>query len=488
MEARIAAPSLEPTRTHLRRAVQALSLVAFAVLSVAGLRATYQWIPEELFSRLDPLVGLAAVLASRTLAAFWAIALITVAFTLLFGRAWCGWICPMGTLLDVVPAAGRKRARWRSPAWRLGKYVTLITILGGAVFGTLSPMVLDPVTVVSRPLQEILRPFVGTDGVGANAGAYIARYAFRPLALLSLLPLAAVLALNALGRRTWCRSLCPLGGLLGVLSRAPGIRRRVDAEACTSCARCAAACPTSAIDREDAFASNPSECTVCLLCEDACPQDAISFRPSVQPLIPSGYEPDRRETFTTLGATAASLAVVALPFRTQGEILRPPSTDEERLAELCVRCGACYSACPTGSLRPSLAITSPAGLWTPMLDERPAHCTLSCNLCAAVCPTDAIHKLDFWEEIELDIVGVAQVDKRRCRAWGAGKSCMACRGGCPIRGALVQVEAPSRYGNGTVGAPEVNIDLCIGCNQCAAACVVTPAAIGVVRDSESYGR
>jgi len=116
-----------------------------------------------------------------------------------------------------------------------------------------------------------------------------------------------------------------------------------------------------------------------------------------------------------------------------------------------------------------------------MLDERPAHCTLNCNRCAKPCPTDAIHTLTPLEVMSLGLGQKAEVDQARCRAWARGHECMKCQRVCPIAGALTGVERPenlpSRNGQ-RVQVPVVNKDLCIGCNQCATVCVMTPAAIG----------
>lgn len=467
--------------SRLRRFVQVLFLAAFVGLTVGGLQHGSDWLPSSLFSRLDPLVGLSAIIASRALIAFWAVALFTIALTVVFGRAWCGWICPLGTLLEnaTLPT---KLHRASSPRWHIGRYVALALVLGAALIGHLGPMILDPITIATRPLQELARPFVGSDAVGQSVGADLGRGAVPAVAFLSLLPLLAVLALNLVERRFWCRNLCPLGGLLAIVSMVPGVRRHVQPEVCTSCARCAKACPTGAIDREAGFASSPADCITCLDCADVCPSGATTFGSAAPRPLEPGYQPSRRDAVIAMGATGFGLAAAVLPIaRTNTEILRPPSTSEARLAELCVRCGACYGACPTGSLRPSVSFTSEAGPWTPMLDERPAHCTLRCNRCARPCPTDALHTPAPLEALAMGLDIKAEVDRNRCRAWARNHQCMRCQGVCPIAGAIVGQERPSGLlgiGGMQVEVPVVNPDLCVGCNQCEAVCVMAPAAIG----------
>lgn len=465
--------------------MQLVSLIAFVVLTVATPWTDVGWPASHLFMRLDPLVGLTVMLASRTFIAWAMLGLITVGLTLVFGRVWCSWVCPVGTVLEFAPAS-RKRTMRDLPGWlRYGKYATLAVVVGAALFGTLVPTILDPVTIAMRPLQELVMPFMGSDAVGQATGVAIARDAVGLVAWLSLLPLVIVVGLNVIARRFWCTSLCPLGGLTGLLSRLSFIRRAVDSETCTSCSKCAQECPTAAISSDEAFGSNVAECIVCRQCVDICPPSATSFRVAWGLTTTRLYQPERRESFALLGATGASMAaVLAMPKLQNEEILRPPSTDEQRLAQRCVRCGACYSACPTGVLRPSASFTAEAGLWTPMLDERPAHCTLNCNLCAEVCPTDALHTPTSYEIALLGLGAVAHVEPSKCIAWASGKDCLRCRAVCPIVGAVYSTEEEVAMwfgGTRTTSVPHVNEDLCVACGLCTQACPTMVPAITVHR-------
>lgn len=479
----MASPTRRPTWQTARRPVQVVSLALFVVLTVAVPWLGIDWLPAQLFSRLDPLVGLTVVIAARAWVSYAAAGLIVLLATVILGRVWCGWVCPLGTLLDVTPS--RRRGARRVPGLlRFAKYGLLAVIVGAAAFGTLSPMILDPVTIAMRPLQELLMPFLGSSALGQSAGRALSRSAIGMLAILSLLPLAVAVGLNAVSQRFWCRSLCPLGALLGLVALLPGARRRVDAATCTSCGRCARNCPTSAVVRSEAFASRQTECIACMTCVDGCETDSIAFTVGTRPALAPTFDADRRAAVVLLGGTGLIMAgaLVVPKVASAGEIMRPPSTDEDRLAERCVGCGACYSACPTGALHPSLSVTSKSGLWTPMLYERPAHCGMHCNLCATVCPTDALHTPTPIEAAMLDLGVVAHIARPNCIAWAKGKSCLKCRNGCPIVGAIYATKerVMTRFdGVREVWVPHVDESLCIGCGVCVTDCPGGSATITI---------
>lgn len=480
----------------VRRVVQITSLVAFVTLTLAGIQQGAEWEAGTIFSRFDPLVGLSALIASRTFMTFWLAAGVTLAATVVFGRVWCGWICPAGTLVDLVPGRKRKGDQRLSPAWQLGKYAVLAVILGAAALGSLGPMILDPITILTRPIQEIVRPLLGVyANVRAGGAASKGIAAVPPAALLSLIPLGVMLGLNLVDKRFWCRGACPLGGLLAIVSLSPGIRRQVDAEKCTSCGKCASVCPKDAIGPDKGYASSVTECVTCMSCVDACPSSACGFPPRLSPDFIPPYVPARREAVAALGLTGLGVAGVMLPrVGPQPSIERPPSTDEERLAELCVRCGACYSTCPTGILQPSMSFTSVGGPWTPAIHgKRPRYCSVTCNRCATQCPTGALRQLTEDEKAYYGVGLTARAHLGMCIAFRQGEPCMKCQQKCPVPGAIVGVKRPDflaekdsqrhpgRSNNGRVLVPQVDAKKCIGCNQCEQACPVRPAAIYVDR-------
>ncbi len=196
-------------REWVRRAVQLVSLAIFVVLSVAAPLIGLGWSASQLFSRLDPLVGASVIIASRMWASYAVLGIITLVLALALGRAWCGWVCPLGTIIDIVPARSRKKTAGL-PSWlRYGKYVSFGVVIVAAIFGTTSPMVLDPITILLRPLQEYVMPQLGTDAMGQAVGSYISSEAIGALAVLSILPLVIVVGLNIVAKRFWCSSLCP---------------------------------------------------------------------------------------------------------------------------------------------------------------------------------------------------------------------------------------------------------------------------------------
>ena len=220
---------------HLLRRVR--QLVQFSLLALF-LYLVYKttWmggspIPVNLFSRFDPLMALSSMLASRSVILNLAPAIITVLATLALGRIWCGWICPLGTVLELF---GRRGQDSIPPKFRQIKYYILFTILFLALFGSLAFMFFDPITVLIRALAGVIYPGIRQISHASTSSPLSQRFLALPWTAASLLLI--ILLLNIVERRFWCRYLCPLGGLIGLLSRFSWLKRRVkEQEGITPC-------------------------------------------------------------------------------------------------------------------------------------------------------------------------------------------------------------------------------------------------------------
>jgi MauM/NapG family ferredoxin protein len=481
-----------------RRAVQTLFLLAFLYLLLVTVQGVTGRLPSDLFFYLDPLNGMASMLAGRTWIAPMALGIFTVVLAVIIGRAWCGWICPIGTILDWTPSRRNLEKPGISPVWSQGKYFLFFVVIIGAALGSLTLNVLDPITLLFRTLASGILPGLNwaIEGVASwlyNVGALRPAVSWvdgalrgwllndQPFYLPNLVLLAlfaVVLGLNAVRPRFWCRYLCPLGGLLGLISKISFIRQRVDAEKCISCGKCSKVCPTGAIRPEDKYTADFAECTSCMHCLESCPTQAISFgRERVA--IPQ-QDKTRRWLLYSLGASALVAVFLRLVPAFVSKVrsaVRPPGSSEESLYSQCIRCGECARVCPTGVIQ--LTQTgNPGKTWTPFLNTRLGYCDYSCNSCGIVCPTGAIAVLPL-EEKRKTVIGIARIDKTRCITWAEGRDCIVCEEMCPIPEKAIRLGGEGEgkgqgQGRGADNGrhPRVIEELCTGCGICEHQCPV----------------
>jgi polyferredoxin len=483
----------------LRRLVQYAALLAFVVLFIWSRRGGWPASLVNVPMRLDPLAMLAHLLASRTILAGSALALITIVLTLALGRVWCGWLCPLGTLLDLF-SLRRWRGKREAPAdsWRRVKYGLLLTILAAALFTNLTLLIFDPLTILFRTLSVSAWPAVDQLVTAAETALYrvpvlqSAISTFDGLVRPKLLPpdpayyrytllyagvFLGVVLLNLIAPRFWCRYLCPLGALLGLLSKVAVVRREVN-DRCTECGACARVCPTGTIQGEKGYASDPGECTMCLECLVICPYSAIEFPVHLALAEGRPYDPSRRQALMALGAAIAGMGLFRSNLtagRDHSRLIRPPGARENDLLSKCIRCGECIRACPTSAIQPALAEAGIEGLWTPVLVPRLGYCDYSCNACGQVCPVQAIPPLNLQDKRQ-QVIGQAYIDQNRCIPWADHRDCIVCEEMCPVPDKAIKLERVEvRNADGvlvTVQRPRVMRERCIGCGICEYKCPV----------------
>lgn len=496
---------------NLRRAVQVLAFLAFLylfLLTVGRYDPAVQRLvlpsraPIDTFFRIDPLLGLTTMLATRQIIHVMLFyALPVVLLTILAGRFFCGWICPMGTAIDASDRLffGARKRRADSGEHTRGrlsslKYYVLIAVLVAAVFSAQMAYFLDPITIITRAFTFAIYP-IAQGAVGAAAATDFAsdrmpfltqshyfprdvEYFFR-LNFLAAAVFIGILAMGAVSRRWWCSNLCPLGALLGVLSRFSIVRRVVKSE-CIHCNKCIPDCRTGAI-MEDPTQYRAPECVYCYSCTDVCPKQVTTIAPT---LAKEGFHPEldlnRRRTvqalgigtaFALLGGTnVAAKASRVGKVKVSSELLvRPPGAlPEDEFIDRCVRCSECMKVCPTNGLQPSLAEAGILGLWTPVLVPRVGECTQNCNLCSQVCSSQAIQPFEIKEKSWL-FVGRAVIDRSQCIAWNSDKQCLVCDEHCSYHALYWEtVDGVKR--------PFVDDHKCVGCGICENACPIQPLA------------
>ena len=515
------------TARWARRAVQAITFATFVYLLFGALQRLEPEPYANIFFRFDPLAALTTMLAARAWLAPFALAFITVGLTLVLGRVWCGWICPLGTLLGWLrfPAAGR-RSGSVAPALRRVKYVLLGVIVVLAALTNLTLMVLDPLSLLTRTMTASVIPgFVylvdALERAGITWGPTVGvvqwvESTFRGPVLPTIQPryeqgvalfllLLAVVLLSAFADRFWCRYLCPLGALLGLVSQGPGAApgherrlrrlRRLRHRLPRRCDR--GRRPERRRERRGAGSRRDLRVHDVPRLPRRLP-DGERHDTGTRPPGPwAEYDPGRREAVLAVAAgvgTALLLGTgVARAVKRPGLIRPPGAQDEGRFLARCLRCSECMKACPTSGLQPTLAEAGLEGLWTPVLRSRLGYCDYACHACGQVCPSGAIPPLSLPRKRE-QVIGLAVIDKDRCLPWAADTPCIVCQEMCPVPDKAIVLEGDRLVtrpdgGKSRIARPKVVASRCIGCGICEYKCPVegTSAIVIVPTDPDIAG-
>lgn len=423
-----------------------------------------------------------------------------IALTLIFGRVYCSTICPLGVMQDLISwfAGKRKKNRFKfSPAKSYLRYGVLALFVAAMVAGIGSVVaLLAPYSSYGRIAQNLLSPLYKW---GNNLLAIIAEkvdsYAFYStdviVASFGTFAIAAV-TLIVIGYlawrsgRTYCNTICPVGTVLGELSRFSLLKPVIDTDKCINCGKCARNCKASCIDAKN-HAIDYTRCVVCMDCLESCSVDAVKYtlrckasscKKSAEPKVDSS-----RKSFLIGAGLLAASAAKAQEMKVDGgyatiigkkapkrEINPTPagSLSVKNLTSKCTGCQLCVSACPTNVLRPSADLKS---FMQPVMSFENGYCRPECNKCSEVCPAGAIQPITVEEKSSTQI-GHAVWVKANCIVLTDDVDCGNCERHCPSKAITMVPSDPNNRRSRKI--PTINEERCIGCGACENLCPARP--------------
>ena len=457
-----------------------------------GWMAKVQFLPAVLALNIGVVVGL-------------------VLLTLLFGRVYCSVICPLGVFQDLTSwVAGKHRKnRFRySKALSKLRYIVLLLFIASLLSGTgfLLVKLLAPYSAYGRMVSSLLQPiYIGINNGLAWVAERVGSYAFYsvdvwmkslPLLLIAIVTFVVLVVLAWRGGRTYCNTICPVGTLLGLVSRFSWMKPVIDTEKCNGCGLCERNCKASCINSKG-HDIDYSRCVACMNCIDKCKRGAIKYVPTwsfkgkktSDETNACPADTSRRAFVLTATAMAAGAALKAeektvdgglaeildkkVPKR-QNAILPPGALTAKHFADHCTACQLCVSACPNGVLRPSASLER---FMQPELSYERGYCRPECTRCSQVCPAGAIKPITRETKASTQ-VGHAVWLRDNCVVLTDGVSCGNCERHCPT-GAIQMVPLDQNKGHGkgrghSHSIPVIDTERCIGCGACENLCSSRP--------------
>lgn len=488
------------TLRNIRRIYAVFFLLLFILLLWLTSFKRMKGYETPLFLELDPLTAISSFLTSWTVFKGLVLSLFIIIGTVLLGRFFCSWVCPMGIInqgagsvfnrLRAVDAVSLNTYR---PLYRL-KYYILALFLILAAFGSLQTGLLDPIPFITRSFTASIFPAVNY----GSGGLYLKQPLFNGGVLLGIIFISVILA-NRFLPRLWCRALCPLGALLGLFSSKSILRIRRDVKLCTDCKKCLAHCHGGCDPHTEL---RITECHVCMNCIEDCPEDAIHFGlPKPSSSMQKPLDVSRRRLIETALAGVVLFPIMRSTFASgsspQYKVIRPPgSIPEKDFLRRCIKCGECMKVCPTNVIQPALIEGGFEGIWSPILINRIGYCEYNCVLCSHVCPTGAIKPLTVEEKLGKGVgrkqvkIGTAFFDRGRCLPWAMNTDCIVCEEVCPTSPKAIwfqTFEVQLRDGGTkTLKRPFIDPVICNGCGICENKCPIRDhAAVRVTSVGES---
>jgi polyferredoxin len=423
--------------------------------------------------------------------------LVIIALTLLSGRTYCSFLCPLGIGQDLFSRIGgrfKKKFRrygFKKPNTILRYSLLAVTLIVTMVWGIYMITLFDPYSIFGRFMTFFMKPVaIEINNLLAKVLGEFDIYTLSniPISGFSVIvysiPVVFFLLIGVLSftrGRLYCNMICPVGTFLGLISKISVLRIKFDESACTRCGRCAIRCKSSCIDFLN-YDIDVTRCVECFNCINICQDDAISygivnFKRKVHQTDESKRKVIAGAVLLLFGMSRISNAQIkAVPKPKKDSTVKedrkfpvcpPGGISIEDFNTDCIACSLCINACPNGVLQPAFKQYGIRGIMQPVMDYHKSFCTYKCTVCTEICPTNALHPL-VLEAKQLTQLGKAKFIKDNCIVKTEKTACGACSESCPTKAVhMIPYE-------GNLVIPEVTDDICIGCGHCEFACPTVP--------------
>ncbi len=431
---------------------------------------------------------------------------VLVLLTLLLGRVYCSVLCPLGVLQDIVSHVrgwfGKKQRRrfsYRKPlTWLRVGFLAIFALL--VIFGLVRfASVIEPYSEFGRIMSSLVKPlYVDANNLIAasqDADSYtfyhVDYYVSATMVIIAVVTLLVVGGMAWIDGRIYCNTVCPVGTILGYLSRYSWLKPVIDESKCVKCGLCAKECKASCIDSKEGKIDY-TRCVACMDCIGNCNTGAISYSHRSKSRNVDG---DRRK-FLTVSALLAGSAVAHAQEKTvdgglatiidkkkpvrRTRITPPGSRSHDNFTKHCTACQLCITNCPNNVLRPSGELST---FMQPEVSYERGYCRPECTDCSSVCPAGAILPIDKAEKSSVQ-VGHAVWIRENCLPATEGVACGNCARHCPV-GAITMIPSVAGDENSPL-VPAVNTERCIGCGACENLCPVRPFSAIYVEGHEIH--
>jgi len=328
------------------------------------------------------------------------------------------------------------------------RYIVLIIVVISILFGNLFLVnLLDPYSNTGRIFAQLFNPLLmHINNLAAFTLEKFNIYLIYPIeikafylvaALFPLMFLAIVIFLSYIRGRLYCNTICPVGTLLGLISKFTIFKLKIDKTSCEGCGVCARVCKAECIEKTTKEIDF-SRCVACYNCLDVCPSDSINYQLITIDNIKEASDESRRNFISRtsifiVGLTTSALSQIKIIPKKESKIaekknfaVTPPGSNTiDHFNNNCTACHLCITACPTKVLQPSIMEFGIFNIFQPFMDYKTSYCNYDCVACTEVCPTSAILQLTVNQKKNIQI-GKAIFVKENCIVETENTACGAC--------------------------------------------------------------